>query len=236
MNNYFIFSLPRSLEVLDLSHNCLTSLDPAVTRLSGLTSLSLAHNKLTAISVSFAALSRLTHLDLSHNQLRLLPASVLPPASLPGLASLDLTSNPWACDPSLAWLLAWSDQLTPELQCRIPDSPQEAPLLPVMREYRAQVTPHCPPACSCHFYHFVPRHSEPPAPAFSFTVSVNCSGSGLAQFPVLPRHTVRLDMSHNNIQSEVTIMPNLKCFNEQLLFRPFSPSTLRRAITKRSPL
>ena len=211
----FDHPITRSLEVLDLSHNCLTSLDPALARLTGLTSLSLAHNKLTAISLSFSLLPRLAHLDLSHNQLHLLPASVLLPASLPGLASLDLTSNPWACDPSLAWLSAWSFQSSesvrrqlqdPGLRCRIPDSTQEAPLLPVMAEYSSQVTPHCPPACSCHFYHFVPLcHSQPPA--FSFTVSVNCSGSGLTQFPVLPRHTVRLDMSHNNIQSEVTRMP-----------------------------
>ena len=210
----FNHPITRSLEVLDLSHNCLTSLDPALARMTGLTSLNLAHNKLTAISLSFSLLPRLTHLDLSHNQLHLLSASVLPLASLPGFASLDLTSNPWACDPSLAWLSAWSSQSLesvrrqlqdPELRCRIPDSTQEVPLLPVMAEYSSHVTPHCPSACSCHFYHFVPRHSQPPT--FSFTVSVNCSGSGLAQFPVLPRHTVRLDMSHNNIQSEVTRMP-----------------------------
>ena len=95
----------------------------------------------------------------------------------------------------------------PELRCHIPDSTQTAPLLPVMAEYSTHVTPHCPPACSCHFYHFVPRHSQPPA--FSFTVSVNCSGSGLSKFPVLPRHTVRLDMSHNNIQSEVTSLMSI---------------------------
>ena len=105
-----IMSLFRSLEELDLSHNSLASLDPALTRLGHLTSLSLAHNQLTSISVSFSLFPRLTKLDLSHNLLRLLPASVLPPASLPVLASLNLTSNPWECDPSLAWLYSWSSQ------------------------------------------------------------------------------------------------------------------------------
>ena len=200
--------------MLDLSHNSLTSLDPALTQLTGLTRLSLAHNKLTDVTLSLSLLPRLTHLDLSHNLLRLLPPSALPPA--PRFASLDLASNPWTCDPGLAWLHAWSApapliraQLqAPSLVCTIPDSTQEAPLLPVMTEYATKVTPHCPPACSCTFYHFVPRVSA--HSGFSFTISVNCSGSGLAQFPVLPRHTVRLDMSHNNIQSEVSmIMENV---------------------------
>ena len=95
----------------------------------------------------------------------------------------------------------------PGLKCRISDSPQSAPLFPVMAEYSKVVSPHCPQACSCRFYHFVLRSSVS-LPAPSFTVSVDCSGAGLSQFPVLPAHTVKLDISHNNIQSEVGGIPS----------------------------
>ena len=80
---------------------------------------------------------------------------------------------------------------------------QQAPLLTVMQHYASQVSPDCHPACRCHFYHFkLLSRSFVGGSNISYTVIVNCSGSGLTTFPSLPAQTTVLDLSHNQLSQD----------------------------------
>lgn len=169
-----------------------------------LTRLTVTHTHLASIlcpGSSFIALPSLAFLDLSNNSLSNLDKHAI--TSLPpSLTSLELRDNPLSCAPSLAWLNPWvrsrSSTLEQQLSlvgCMVENSPmgQSAPLLRVMDKYASVVTPSCPPACSCHFYHFAERPGED----VSYTVRVDCSGRNLTTFPFLPSDTTVLDLSHN---------------------------------------
>ncbi|KAL7718057.1 Leucine-rich repeat containing protein [Entamoeba marina] len=109
-NNMFksINNIPKTLNILDVSHNELTTLEiseklviadfsrnqinnlPAHLAMTKLEFLSLAFNKLSTIDVDFQMLGSLSHLDLSFNRLSTLSSSL---SSLTNLNSLYLTGN-----------------------------------------------------------------------------------------------------------------------------------------------
>jgi len=171
---------------------------------SSLTKLTVRHSGLTSIlcpGSSFNSLPHLTLLDLSNNSISNLERDSI--TSLPAsLTFLELRDNSLPCAPSLTWLNTWvrsrSTNLEQQLnlvQCMVENSPmgQSAPLLRVMDQYASVVNPSCPPACSCHFYHFAERPGE----EVSYTVRVDCSGRNLTSFPTLPSDSTVLDLSHN---------------------------------------
>ncbi len=87
-----IAQLSPSLQFLNLSHNPLTYLSPAVGMLENLRSLWLGHTGLLSFPDEVCALCRLTHLSLEGNQIANIP-STAPVSSLKELQWLSLAKN-----------------------------------------------------------------------------------------------------------------------------------------------
>ncbi|XP_075060104.1 leucine-rich repeat neuronal protein 4 [Mixophyes fleayi] len=101
--------LPKTVEVLDLGFNNLTTIrDEDVAYLTELRVLSLSHNQITEIHWGNHVLAGLESLDLSHNQLSVVPKCMM----LKNVTWLSLAGNPishispfaFSCFPSLAFL------------------------------------------------------------------------------------------------------------------------------------
>jgi hypothetical protein len=107
-----VFTEEMTIRRLDLSGNRLTELPKSLFRLTELTELDLGNNRLRAVPLAIGALARLTRLDVSENRLTALPpelasctalhnvqlygnmlADLAPLAELPGLTTLDVSSN-----------------------------------------------------------------------------------------------------------------------------------------------
>lgn len=61
------------LKNCDISHNCLTELNPALGALSRLRNLNASHNQIISFPSFVCQLAALDYLDLSHNQIESLP-------------------------------------------------------------------------------------------------------------------------------------------------------------------
>lgn len=81
----------RSVHLLDLSHNLLTSLPTQISNLTAITTLHLAHNMFRTIPEPICTLSQLRELNLACNQLRELPEWLM---TLKNLRVVDLMGNP----------------------------------------------------------------------------------------------------------------------------------------------
>ncbi|KAK1153801.1 volume-regulated anion channel subunit LRRC8C-like [Acipenser oxyrinchus oxyrinchus] len=66
----------RKLISLNLSHNKITSIQPQISKITGLEKLYLHKNKITALPPSLFKLSKLLVLDVSHNNLTEIPADI----------------------------------------------------------------------------------------------------------------------------------------------------------------
>ncbi|XP_024541516.1 LRR repeats and ubiquitin-like domain-containing protein At2g30105 [Selaginella moellendorffii] len=80
----------QSLELLELTANCLTSLPCEIQGLSSLRLLNVSRNKLTTLPDDIGMLSRLERLNLSNNSLREIPSSI---GHCSALTNINLSSN-----------------------------------------------------------------------------------------------------------------------------------------------
>ncbi|XP_068602568.1 matrix-remodeling-associated protein 5-like [Brachionichthys hirsutus] len=120
-----IFSGLTSLLRLYLDHNLLQHVHPrALLQLPSLRLLRLQGNRLhqlhphalcTLSLLNTFYFSTLRHIDLSNNSLTTLPRETLMTAPL--LDSLVLNSNPWSCDCSMNWFLAWTQSHPGLMKC-----------------------------------------------------------------------------------------------------------------------
>ena len=183
------FSNIRVLNVTNSMMKQILCPQSSVDTLANIQHLNFTNNQIQQLGGSMADLHQLESLDLSQNHL----SETLDPeefSSLPSsLTSLVLTSNPWMCVPTLSWLHSWVHtmphlhQQLEEVECRVQNSYQMAPLLEVAKIYSTHVNPYCSVACSCVFHFFVSP---------SYTVIVNCTRSNLRYFPVVPYRSVLL--------------------------------------------
>ena len=186
------FSNIRVLNVTNSMMKQILCPQSSVDTLANIQHLNFTNNQIQQLGGSMADLHQLESLDLSQNHL----SETLDPeefSSLPSsLTRLVLTSNPWLCVPTLSWLHSWARTMPhlhhqlEEVECRVRNSYQMAPLLEVAKIYSTHVNPYCSVACSCVFHFFVSP---------SYTVIVNCTRSNLRYFPVVPYRSV-LTLQH----------------------------------------
>eukprot|EP00953_Heterococcus_sp_UTEX-ZZ885_P005882 3642-Heterococcus_DN1.PRE.3 len=86
-------SMLQQLKVLQLQHNCLTTLPPAFYKLTKLEELNLSDNQLTELSVDISNFAQLRSLDVAGNSMSALPTT----AARPQLQHFDGARN----DPGL---------------------------------------------------------------------------------------------------------------------------------------
>lgn len=96
-----------SLKFLNLSHNALTNLNVAITRVHDLT-LDLSYNKLHEVSALTSLVGTINYINLSNN--RLVDVSALQQIALDRPTTLDLTMNPLECACANAQSLIWADK------------------------------------------------------------------------------------------------------------------------------
>ena len=108
--------------------------------LNNIEHMNFRNNRIKQMGQRMGNFKKLKSLDLSYNHLsdRLDPEEF---STLPATVQrLDLTNNFWMCIPTLSWLHSWSDSLKHlhqqlrEIQCRIRNSYQMAPLLGNMEQ------------------------------------------------------------------------------------------------------
>ena len=95
---YLAHHYPRQVNALtivgstgaDFNHNHITSLDPAIGKLTNLTELFLCYNQLQALPEAIGNLTKLTTLYLDHNQLQALPTDI---GKLTNLTILQVANN-----------------------------------------------------------------------------------------------------------------------------------------------
>ncbi|XP_035281112.1 leucine-rich repeat protein 1 isoform X1 [Anguilla anguilla] len=85
-------SLRRTLQLLDLSHNCLQGLPAQFCQLREMVNLKLDHNRLLRLPFHIGQLSKLRFLSAAHNKLPFLPGNFRQLS----LENLDLFGNPFA--------------------------------------------------------------------------------------------------------------------------------------------